>query len=129
MSYAAYSREGPKFCRCVSTETAGKCVMMLLAGRLYRASSRSRCSMKTAIAIFALALVPFGSRADLPLPFPGIQPLDWPEEDLSGRMMDGAHRFVERKIAEAGRERGKLWQYDSSSEAAWNAGLEGKRTG
>ena len=31
---------------------------------------------------------------------PGTQPLTW-EGDLSQRMMDGAHRFVERKIAES----------------------------
>ena len=32
---------------------------------------------------------------------PGTKALDWPEEDLSSRLMDGAHQFVERKIAEA----------------------------
>ena len=31
---------------------------------------------------------------------PGTQPLTW-DGDLSVRMMDGAHRFVERKIAES----------------------------
>ena len=36
---------------------------------------------------------------------PGTKALDWPEEDLSTRLMDGAHQFVERKIAEAGRAR------------------------
>ena len=33
--------------------------------------------------------------------FPALRRSTGPEEDLSGRMMDGAHRFVERKIAEA----------------------------
>jgi hypothetical protein len=28
---------------------------------------------------------------------PGTKTLDWPEDDLSARMMDGAHQFVERK--------------------------------
>src|SRR5262245_1229654 len=31
---------------------------------------------------------------------PGTQPLEW-QGDLSERMMDGAHRFVERKIGES----------------------------
>ena len=34
-------------------------------------------------------------------PLPGTLPIEWPEEDLSERLMDGAHVFVERKIAEA----------------------------
>ena len=40
-------------------------------------------------------------RSSRPRPSPcHRRPLDWPEEDLSGRMMDGAHRFVERQIAD-----------------------------
>ena len=35
--------------------------------------------------------------------------LEWPEEDLSGRLMDGAHRFVERKIAETVAMRNRTW--------------------
>ncbi len=58
---------------------------------------------------------------------PQTSTLDWPEEDLSGRMMDGAHRFVERKIAEAGAKRAQFWKYDASSEAAWNAAVAGNR--
>jgi len=83
--------------------------------------------MKPVVAVLLFSLVPVVSAADPPLPFAGVQKLDWPEEDLSGRMMDGAHRFVERKIAEAGRERGKLWHYDNSSPAAWEASVDGKR--
>lgn len=32
---------------------------------------------------------------------PGTKPLDWPEADLSQRLMDTAHTFVETQIAEA----------------------------
>jgi dienelactone hydrolase len=42
-------------------------------------------------------------------PLPGTAPLDWPEEDLSGRMMDGAHRFVERQITQARENRQRFW--------------------
>ncbi|MFT7640738.1 MAG: glycerophosphoryl diester phosphodiesterase/dienelactone hydrolase [Pirellulaceae bacterium] len=39
----------------------------------------------------------------------GTETLTWPEEDLSGRMMDGAHRFIERKIEESVEKRMLLW--------------------
>ena len=61
-------------------------------------------------AIAALALITCQltslSAAD---PLPGTALLDWPEEDLSGRMMDGAHRFVEAQIAQAREKRQKYW--------------------
>jgi dienelactone hydrolase len=58
---------------------------------------------------------------------PQTAPLDWPEEDLSGRMMDGAHRFVERQIEDAQTRSARFWQYDRSSPAAWDASLDGNR--
>jgi len=42
-------------------------------------------------------------------PLPGTASLDWPEEDLSARMMDGAHRFVEQQIAQSREKRQKYW--------------------
>lgn len=70
-----------------------------------------------------------------PVQFPGPPgalpqtiPLDWPEEDLSARMMDGAHRFVERQIVETQARSGRFWKYDASSAAAWNASVEDNRT-
>jgi dienelactone hydrolase len=54
-------------------------------------------SMKTAI-LLLLALPTAAAVAD---PLPNTAALDWPEEDLSERLMDGAHEFVERKINEA----------------------------
>jgi hypothetical protein len=49
---------------------------------------------------------------------PGTQPLEWPEEDLSERLMDGAHQFVDRQIAEASRNRGRYWPGSLDSDAA-----------
>ena len=60
-------------------------------------------------------------------PMPGTGQIEWPEADLSSRMMEGAHRFVERKIAEAGRDRAKYWKYDTSSREAYEQSLEANR--
>ena len=58
---------------------------------------------------------------------PQTSALEFPEEDLSGRMMDGAHRFVERQIADTQARSGRFWKYDRSSPAAWNASIEANR--
>lgn len=58
---------------------------------------------------------------------PGTEPLTW-EGDLSERMMDGAHRFVERKIAESVSTRGRRWHRDLSSRAAYEQSVEANRT-
>jgi dienelactone hydrolase len=60
-------------------------------------------------------------------PLPNTRALEWPEEDLSGRMMDGAHRFVERQIAETQARSSRFWKYDRSSAAGWNASLQENR--
>jgi len=46
------------------------------------------------LVFFCLPWLAFGQS------LPGTEPLDW-QGDLSERMMDGAHRFVERKISES----------------------------
>ena len=40
---------------------------------------------------------------------PGTEPLVWVEADLPDRLMDGAHRCVERKIADAAKNRRDFW--------------------
>jgi dienelactone hydrolase len=57
---------------------------------------------------------------------PGTQPLDW-EGDLSVRMMDGAHRFVERKIDEVVAKRASYWKRDVSSRQAYEKSVEPNR--
>ena len=66
-------------------------------------------------------------QVDLLRSLPQTAALDWPEEDLSGRMMDGAHRFVERQIAEAQARSSGSGRTDRSSPAAWNASIEANR--
>jgi len=48
----------------------------------------------------------------------GTQPLTW-EGDLSERMMDGAHRFVEHKIDESIQNRSQYWKRDLASRAIY----------
>jgi hypothetical protein len=58
---------------------------------------------------------------------PGTEVLDWPEDDLSARMMDGAHRFVERQIAEAEDRRSRYWSIDDSSRESYEASIAENR--
>ncbi len=58
---------------------------------------------------------------------PGTKLLDWPDEDLSSRMMDGSHQFVERKIAEAERGRDRYWRIDATSRGAYEASIAENR--
>ena len=57
---------------------------------------------------------------------PGTQLLDW-QGDLSERMMEGAHRFVERKIGESIEKRQRHWKRDFSSRQAYEASVEPNR--
>jgi hypothetical protein len=52
---------------------------------------------------------------------PGTKPLTWPETggELSDRLMNGAHAFVDRQIAEAQGKRKQFWSYDFSSPEAY----------
>jgi len=94
-------------------------------------------SISTRIAFLILtAVLPLGWRAgthaangQIPAarPLPQTAALEWPEEDLSGRLMDGAHRFVERQITEVQARSGQFWRYDRSSPAAWEASLKDNR--
>ena len=48
-------------------------------------------------------------------PLPGTKPLQWQQEDLSDRLMDGAHSFIERQIKESRSKRAEFWRHDSST--------------
>lgn len=58
---------------------------------------------------------------------PDTELLSWEEEDLSGRLMDGAHRFVERQIAESIEKRAAFWKYDFSSPDSYEKSIEDNR--
>ncbi len=57
---------------------------------------------------------------------PGTALLDWRGE-LDAQMMDGAHRFVERKITESIDARQRHWKRDLSSQAAYERSIAGNR--
>jgi dienelactone hydrolase len=57
---------------------------------------------------------------------PDTQALTW-EGDLSERMMDGAHRFVERKIEQSIQNRPQYWQRDLASVAIYEKSVEPNR--
>ena len=75
----------------------------------------------------AAATAHFGATQQNAQPLPQTAALEWPEEDLSGRMMDGAHRFVERQIADTQTRVAQSWKYDRSSAAGWNASVQDNR--
>src|SRR5207247_5308290 len=58
---------------------------------------------------------------------PQTVPLDWEESDLSSRLMDGAHRFIERQIAESVAKRSQFWARDFSSPAAYASSVQPNR--
>ena len=65
--------------------------------------------------------------ADAPATLASTRPLQWAEEDLSARLMDGAHAFVERKMAEAVEKRGAFWARDFSSVEAYLKSVQPNR--
>lgn len=65
----------------------------------------------------------WAARSDLP----GTRPLEWEEEDLSTRLMDGAHKFIDEQIRVARTKRARFWTYDPSSKQAYEASVEGNR--
>ncbi|MBL9213281.1 MAG: hypothetical protein JNL92_22655 [Opitutaceae bacterium] len=75
--------------------------------------------------LLAGVLLAVGSRAADVLP--GTAPLTWPEADLSERLMDGAHQFVERKIGEAPARRAAFWARDFSSAEAYARSVAARR--
>jgi dienelactone hydrolase len=57
---------------------------------------------------------------------PNTAPLTW-EGDMSMRLMEGAHRFVERKIGESTHTRQQHWNRDLTSPQAYERSIEGNR--
>jgi dienelactone hydrolase len=57
---------------------------------------------------------------------PGTEPLTW-TDDLSVKMMDGAHRYIERKIDESVRTRQRHWTRETSSREAYEKSVEANR--
>lgn len=69
----------------------------------------------------------FGSLTARSQQLPGTAPIAWPEEDLSKRLMEGAHQFVHRRIDDAEVKRAARWQRDFSSLDAYVASIKTQR--
>src|SRR5262245_19150600 len=76
-------------------------------GDLTMQSVMSRVSITCTLALCVVASAPAQQVHTLP----GTEPLTW-DGDLSERMMDGAHLFVERKIDESIVNRLQYWNRD-----------------
>jgi len=63
------------------------------------------------------------AHADMPEILPDTKHLTW-QGDLSKRMMDGAHRCIERKIDESVKDRQKYWNRDFTSRTAYEGSIE-----
>ena len=63
---------------------------------------------------------------NMPAVLPGTAPLTW-QGDLSVKMLDGAHKFIEEKIEESVSSRAKLWNRDLSSPSAYETSVETNR--
>lgn len=63
---------------------------------------------------------------EMPEVLPGTKPLIW-DGDLSVRMLDGAHKFIEEKINESIGNRLKSWNRDFSSKEAYELSVEPNR--
>ena len=101
---------------------------------MHRGLSRLHTALRLVCVTAALCAAWIAVGRSTPAQVPGLAaalpqtaPLDWPEEDLSTRMMDGAHRFVERQIVDTRARSGRFWNYDASSAAAWNASVKANR--
>ncbi len=57
---------------------------------------------------------------------PGTERLEW-DDPLDVRLMDGAHRYIERKIGESADGRDQYWDRDLSSRDAYERGVSPNR--
>ncbi|MCL5281003.1 MAG: dienelactone hydrolase family protein [Planctomycetes bacterium] len=85
----------------------------------------NRTSLATSMCVLTMA--GWAAAAGAGAPLADTRPLEWPEADLSGRLMDGAHRFIEEQIRAARAQRSRFWKYDTSSRQAYEASVAENR--
>jgi len=74
-----------------------------------------------------LTLAPSPLRAQTAEVLPETKRLEWTEADLSGRLMEGAHQFVERAIAQSVANRTSFWHRDIGSAEAYANSVQPNR--
>lgn len=58
---------------------------------------------------------------------PETRPLTWSEAELPDLLMDGAHRFIERKIGDAAKNRHRFWPPKDAAAGRWTEMVESNR--
>ena len=88
------------------------CVLFIFAFSAARPTGGETAAMRAAV--------------DFPDVLPGTARLDW-QGDIPDMLMDTAHVFIERKIAESLKARPKYWKRDFSSREAYERSIKGNR--
>lgn len=83
-------------------------------------------SRKVLLMLAVVFLLPSTSTATEIETLPGTLPLEW-TDDLAFRMMDGLHRFADRKIADSAKSRPAFWKRDPASREAYEKSIEPNR--
>ncbi|MGQ9576926.1 MAG: dienelactone hydrolase family protein [Thermoguttaceae bacterium] len=78
------------------------------------------------LAILACMAASCAAAEQKPEPLPGTAPLDW-TDDISVRIVDEAHRLLDRKTAESVKSREKYWKRDFFSSAAYEKSIQPNR--
>ena len=84
------------------------------------------CSIPAVVAGLTLAAIALETIAD-DARLPETTPLKWTESELPDRLMDGAHRFVERKIVDAAKDRHRFWPPADASAEVWKQAAQANR--
>jgi dienelactone hydrolase len=77
--------------------------------------------------ILLVSMLTLRAAESSPAVLPGTKVLEYEGDDLSEWVMDGAHDFVERKIAESRKTRARFWNLDTSSAAAYEKSIQPNR--
>ncbi len=81
---------------------------------------------RVALALLLSLFMAPSARAESTDPLPDTALLDW-DGDLSVRMLDGCHRYIDRKIADSIKTRQQYWRRDASSREAYEKSVAGNR--
>lgn len=82
--------------------------------------------MKTKLTAIVLYVV-LSQMVSAQQPLPGTKPLAWPEVELPDRLMDGAHRFVERQIELSVTRRPAFWAAADAPAEEWADAIKRNR--
>ncbi len=85
-----------------------------------------RLHLLSALAILSFLPANIPAAEKKPEPLPGTAVLDW-TDDISVRIVDEAHRLLDRKTAELIKSREKYWKRDFSSPEAYTKSVEANR--